>query len=183
MNFFRFYSLLVEGKNAWGALEEKKFNLKYLMLTYALPFIILGTASKNVLYVFENGYSHYVWAVFISNIMVTALGVLIAIYLINRLAPRYKALGNIDITASVIIYSLTPLFVISLFAHFIFRPEVVTIFGLFLCMFPFASGLIKLMKMPSEMMVGFIIISLILFLGINYFLMFFLSNFLAIIKF
>ncbi len=175
-------NLLYNPSEAWQYLANTNYKYPRPILMYAMPFIFLGAFSFFINRTLDF-YSHLAIFEMVINILVNASALVFSIHLIKQLAPRYKSLDQIPEVTLVMVYGLTPLFIISLFAHFILKPEVVFFMGVVLSAYPISQGFKIIMKTPEHMLVGFTILAMMLFLGINFFFSVVLSNFLALFQF
>lgn len=171
--------LLFKPKEAFQKLEKENPQYPQPIIKYALPFILLGAVSNSFLLFMETGFTKTIALEIILNTLVTFLSLLFAINLVNSLAPRYKALAQKQKTTIALVYGLTPLFVISIIAHFFLEVIIVQVLGVIISIFTLSYAFKIIMKVPSHMSIGFTILAVMLFLGVNFFFSVVISNILA----
>ncbi|MDD3876919.1 MAG: hypothetical protein PHT69_09880 [Bacteroidales bacterium] len=163
------FKLLYQPHAAWVLVKDKEIRLSYLVLTYALPFIFAGAISKLLMYLLQDGFnSELLWS-FLFNILSVSVMFCVSIVFINQLTTRYGGHKDINLTGTTIIFGFSPLFIMSLFSHFIFIQSTAMIWGTIISAYTLASGFKNLMMISESKLTGFTIISLIIFLGVGYF--------------
>jgi len=170
MTIFKlFFNLLFKPQLLWAILKIKKYTVWQVCLFYAFPFIVLAS--------FLNAFSFSLpletnTKQFIISILSNFSAVILSIYLINELIPRYKGQKNIHHVALVLVISSTPFFLSSLFLFLLPQPTTVLLIAIAFSLYPFSNGLKNILNIPESMIVGLVIISLIIFLGVLHFINF-----------
>jgi len=168
INFFkRTKNILITPAKEWEiiALETGKYSS--LVLTFALPWIILCSLAKFAGLAFFSDNFEFLNAFIQSFIQFFTL--FTAVYFTSkityRLAPSFQSVKDEDQAFRLIIYTCVPVFVSTFFVNLfpsLFPLKLLYLYSIYLI----NTGITSLMKTPDDQKIGYMLIALIILAGI-----------------
>lgn len=152
--FKRAYLLIIEPEKTWRAIGQESVVIRQILIGYALPMMLVPTASMIVRILFSR--LSFITLSFLFSLLIGALvnfilsaaALLFAGWLISLMAPYFGAKNDPAATLKIVVYSMTPVWLCSVFK--IFPPlSVLSILGLYGTFLVF-TGVPILLAPPPE---------------------------------
>lgn len=155
----RAYQLIIDPAAAWRAVKAEPADIRRLFRGYALPFMLLPVAAavirallaRGPYLTFSFGFNLLIGSVV--NYILFAAALLFVGWLISVLAQYFSSRSDISSALKLVVYSMTPVWLSSLFSVFP-RLSVLSILGFYGAYLVF-TGLPELLETPRDKLVAF----------------------------
>jgi hypothetical protein len=150
----RAYQIIVQPEKSWREIKDENPEIKRLFINYALPLMLLSLFSAIIKVLFARG-PFITWSFVASllvsatvNYILSAAALLLAGWLVSVLAQYFASRTDLPSALKLIVYSLTPVWLTSLF-NIVPKLAVLSSLGLYAAFLVYV-GLPIVMETPPE---------------------------------
>ena len=164
--------LLINPKSFWLSKKENLDSPMKLLLGYLLPILLIVAAAVFLGEFFRSSH-FYVGTALLKSLRAIVLFLLqyiIAVFFTNELIKTFGGEKNIDISRNLVVYSLTPLLLVSIVTGLFPFLYVIDILGLY-SFYIFWVGGKELLVFPDQKRDSYLLITIV----VNFFIFSFLS--------
>lgn len=162
----RIKAILLNPKTEWNVIKEEEKSNKELLLYFALPLAVLGGVASLIQYLGSAVGIGYGLRLVIVQIALPLVAIVIAAYVINELADKFKSEKDLNNAFKLVTYSYTPALVAAVIANLSWTLGWVGLFGLY-GIYLFWIGLPKLMNTPEEKKGTYVLAAALIIVVIN----------------
>lgn len=163
--------ILLNPKGFWVEQKEADDDQK-LWLTYLLPIALTGAVAVFIGELFKptDFFIQFPLLKATREVLLFVLQYFISVFFTNELMKTYGAEKNIELARKLVVYSMTPMLLVSLITGlfpFLYVVDILGIYGFYL----FAIGAKELLNFPENKEQSYILITIV----VNFFIFSFLS--------
>ncbi len=182
MSFFtRTRNMLLTPKTEWAVIAEEEPAATTIFFSYAFPLILASAAAGFIghTFIWHDAYDFnwreginetaaLTWGLYfgIQTVVISALGVWLTAIVVNALAEKFGSEKNMGRSMQLIAYAMTPVWIGGLVRIYPPIGIIGLLFGLY-GLYLLYLGLPFVMKTPSDKVVPFTIISIVILLVIS----------------
>ena len=166
MNLFeRAKNIILKPKEEWLVIDMESTSVSHLVSWYLIPLALIPAFASFIRYSFI-GYGTYIdasllWGIkpaVISFVSIIA-GAYLSAFVIDALAPSFSSVKNFRRAMQLVVYSYTPMMVVSIFQIIpgLGFLSILGLYGLYLLYL----GFTPIMKTPVEKVTGYFLLSLV----------------------
>ncbi len=162
----RIKNIIIQPQKAWVVIDRDKSSFNTVIKRYALPLIILSSLAEFVnVGLMQKGFfliDGFLYAII--NFASYYLGMYLTAITVSYIAPSFLAINDKDTCFKLIIYSTTPIYLISTVTNLFISLVILNIIYIY-PIYLLWLGLGTLLKTPEKTKMGFIVIILIFMYG------------------
>ncbi len=178
-----FPGVIFNPTKAFTLLASGELSFKHLFAILALPILILGSYGRVLgeVRVSDPAALPPIIAHIVVHLLVFCLGVFLGSLMLSKLAPRYGVSASFSSVAQVTLLAYIPVCLALFISGLIFGGVYLVLAGLLVGLLFWGMGIRIVAGFPSNRLVGFVFMALIIFMGVMYFSLFLLRNLLVLI--
>ncbi len=153
---------------AWKIIQERGLAWQQVLGYYLTPLVFISSLMLvifNAKPFIDFGFTPN--QILLINLSGTLSAIFVSAYLISMLAPRFEGTKLFDPTLSLISFSYSPVFIVTLFSSLHPVLQFLNFIAIGFLVFLFLRGTGAMLQIPPHKQMGFTIISLILIFGVR----------------
>ena len=184
LNYLKIFPrVLYNPTRAFGVLASESISLTSIFANLGLPFLILGAYGRvlgEVRLSDPTSLPPIIANIFV-HLLVLCIGIFLGSLMLSKLAPRYGVSVSFSSVTKISLLSYKPACLTLFISGLGFGGLYLVVVGLLAGLLFFGKGLRVFADFPPNRLVGFVFMAFLIFLGVMYFSLFLLRNFLALV--
>jgi len=160
-------NIIITPKTEWEAVANEEPNIQQILMSYVLPLALIPTFASIIGWGLVGNYYYtsfgYGIAIGLEHLMTAFLSVLIAGFVIDALAPSFGSQKNTGRAVQLVAFSMTPIWVagiLNIVPTLDWLSMIIGFYGLYLLYL----GLTPIMKTMESPKIGYLVVSIIIFI-------------------
>lgn len=157
-------NIIISPKTEWEAVANEEPNIQQTIVGYVFPLALVPTIAMiigwGLIGILGFKSFNYGIAMGLVTLLNALIGVFVAAFVIDALAPSFGSEKNLGRAVQLVAYAMTPAWVGGIFNILPSLSWLGSLFGLY-GLYLLFLGVVPLMKTPEEKKVGYIIVSII----------------------
>ena len=172
----RIKAIITHPTETWNKISTEPHDQNEMIINYLVPIVALGAITNFIGIASLSEYSVYQGFMLAITYFISMIaGIYVSAVVISELEPGFNIEKHFGGTLKLIIYSSTPALVSSVVANLHPGLSFVGLFGLY-SLYLFWVGLPRIMDVPEDKKVGFVLITALILLAITFVINFMLQS-------
>ena len=168
--------LITKPEPEWDKIQTEAKDQQEIMINYAVPIVALGAITTFIGKASLSEFSVYQGFMMAITYFLSMLsGLYISAFVVNELAPAFELNKDFLTSLKLIVYSSTAALVASVVANLHPGLSFIGLFGLY-SIYLFWIGLSRLMEVPGDKKMGFVLVAALIILAITFIINFILQS-------
>lgn len=174
--WYRIRQIITSPATEWDKIANESNDQNEIIINYAVPLVALGAITTFIGKAALPQYSVYQgFMLAITYFLSMIIGLYVSAVVVSELAPGFGSEKDFGVTLKLIVYSSTAALVSAVIATLHPGLSFIGLFGLY-SVYLFWVGLPKILTMPEDKRIGFVLISALVILAITFVINFILQS-------
>jgi len=161
--------IILKPKDEWTVIDQENTSIQELITTYLIPLALIPAVASLIGYGFFFKFHSLSFGIKygILSLITYVVGAILTAWIIDALAPSFGTVRDLRKSMQLVVYSYTPMMVVSVVMIFPVLSPIVLLAGLY-SLYVLYLGFKPLLKTPDDKIMTYFVVSLVVLIVIYF---------------